>query len=90
MIDLVENGVSELIILIRPTLIVCNFVNFRCCSTKDCFCACRYKCGTWETVEEKLNKNGYKDCIKLKYGTNDSKEHVIEKIKRKGHEKCKV
>jgi len=37
----------------------------RCCDENDCFCGCRYTCGTWESKEKAIMKRGYRDCMKI-------------------------
>ena len=41
-------------------------LSIRCCDEKECLCACRYKCGTWENKQQEFKKRGYKECVRIK------------------------
>ena len=41
-------------------------LSIRCCDEKECLCACRYKCGTWESKQQEFKKRGYKECVRVR------------------------
>ena len=54
-------------ILIRLRIIsFVIYLSIRCCDQKECLCACRYKCGTWESKEQEFKKRGYKECVRVR------------------------
>lgn len=46
--------------------LICHVLSIRCCDEKECLCACRYKCGTWESKEQEFKKRGYKECVRVR------------------------
>ena len=61
---------------------------YRCCDEKKCFCACGYKCGTWDTKQKEIEKRGFKNCHYLE-GKN-VKKHGYRTRRKTAAEKCKV